>query len=301
MRRGRITGSSSLGYQVYLDDGSIVRGMRRKGRDVKDGLPMIGDVVLLDDQDQIVSFLPRTSVLDRPRVANLDQAAVTISAKQPDLSTFLLDKYLSACIGAEIPSFIVVTKWDLLTAEERNSYDHRLDWYRALGYSLYRIGLGETEDLEALRSKVEWKVTAFMGQTGVGKSSLANAIDPSFNRPIGRFDSTMGRGTHQTKEVVLFPFAGGFLADTPGFSDFRLSLKPEQLSEDFPGFGDFYSLCRFKGCLHNHIVGCAVEKAVKEGKLSEDSYQNYLKLLQDAMGQSRKEKKSSHSSRMKRS
>ncbi len=297
MRRGRITHSSSLGYEVYLDDGSVIRAKRRKGRDVKDGLPMIGDIVIVDDQDQIDSFLPRTRVLARPRVANLDQVAVTVAARQPDLSTFLLDKYLTATSAAEAPAFIIVTKWDLLDEAGRQSCDRRLRAYEKLGYSVYRVGRGIEGDLPALREKVQGKVTAFMGQTGVGKSSLANLIDPTFNRPIGRFDESMGRGVHQTKEVVLFPFAGGFLADTPGFSDFRLALTKEALAENFPGYADYAPQCRFKGCLHNGILGCAIERAIAAGELAQESHQNYLKLMGELAEESSRERRSSHSSR----
>lgn len=299
MRKGKIISSSSLGYGVCLEDGSVIQAKRRKGKDIKDGLPMIGDDVILDSSDQVERYLPRRTVLERPRVANLEVAAVVIAARQPDFSDFLLDKYLSACAFSSVPALIVVTKWDLADKAWREKLSQRLSWYEKLGYTVCRIGAGEDSDLDLLRSKIRGKTTAFIGQTGVGKSSLANRLDPSFNRPVGRYDQTMGRGTHQTKEVVIFPFLDGFLADTPGFSDFRLSLNPENLAVDFPGFGDLYDQCRFKGCLHNHIKDCAVEKAVAEGRLSPDSYQNYLKLLDEAAENSRKEKKSSHSSRQK--
>ncbi len=297
MRRGRITHSSSLGYEVYLESGEVIRAKRRKGRDTRDGLPMIGDLVEIDDSDQIVRFLPRTSVMERPRVANIDQVAVTISAKQPDFSSFLLDKYLTAAISSNIPAFIIVTKWDLLNPQEQATCRTRLAWYEKLGYRVFTMGRECEEELPALVEKVEGKISAFMGQTGVGKSSLSNEIDPEFKRPVGRFDEQMGRGMHQTKEVILIPFAHGFLADTPGFSDFRLTLDQSELAHDFPGFFNLAYACRFRDCLHRNEPGCAVSEAVANGLICPDSYQNYLKLLSEANAPRGWEKRSSHSSR----
>lgn len=296
-RIGKILLSSSLGYTVHLNDGTEVLAKRRKGRDIKDGTPMIGDDVELDEMGQIQRFLPRKSVLTRPRMANLDQAAVLISAKQPDFSSFLLDKYLTQATQSQVPAFIVVTKCDLLkTPAEQAGLDKALAWYRALGYSVFESRSGEFKDKEALLSKLRGKVTAFMGQTGVGKSTLSNALDPNWKRAIGRFDDTMGRGKHQTKEVALIPFLGGYIADTPGFSDFRLDLSEADLAEDFPGYLEISRKCRFKGCLHDNVKGCAVIAGVSDGTLSPDSYQNYLKLLGEAKAEKGREKKSSHMS-----
>ena len=281
MRIGTLVRSSSLGYDVALDDGEDIRAQRRRRGDIREGLPVIGDRVEIDDQGLISRILPRTRLLTRPRIANLDQVAVTVSAREPHLSLFLLDKYLTACSHAEIPALIIVSKWDLLSPEEIPATDISLRPYESLGYRVYRTGGRDDPELERIRALMAGKISAFMGQTGVGKSSLANLIDPLFDRPIGRFDSSMGRGIHQTKEVVLFRFAGGFLADTPGFSDFQLNLTRGQLAIDFPGYSDYQGECQFRGCLHNGIRGCAIEKAVKEGKLSPASYENYLKLFQE--------------------
>lgn len=281
MRTGTLIRSSSLGYDVALDSGETIQAKRRRRGDIREGLPVIGDRVEVDEQGMVARILPRRKLLERPRVANLDQVAVTVSAAQPKLSLFLLDKYLTACLYADIPSFIIITKWDLLSPEEEKACWEALEPYSRLGYRVFITRGEDDDDIASLREMMAGKISAFMGQTGVGKSSLANLIDPSFDRPIGRYVPSKGRGVHQTKEVVLFRFAGGFLADTPGFSDFQLTLDREELAVDFPGYGDYWGKCRFRGCLHNGIVGCAVEEAVARGELSAVSHENYLKLFSE--------------------
>lgn len=288
--------SSSLGFTIQCEDGKLLVCQRRKSDEHLNGTPIIGDIVTIDDSNQVCGFLPRKNLMLRPRIANVDQAGVIISCKEPSFQSFLLDKYLTATLESNVPAFIIITKWDLLKEAEIKTLNERLEAYEKLGYTIYRIGKNHLEDIELLKEKLSHKVSFFMGQTGVGKSTLMNLLDPQFERKIGDYEAKFGRGQHKTKEVALFKFLDGFLADTPGFSDFQLTLPKEELAIAFPGYQNFYLSCKFKGCLHNGIKGCAVEKAVEEGLLSKDSYGNYLTLLSEANTPLGFEKKSSHDS-----
>lgn len=297
--KARLVGSSSLGYAIVRPDGTLGFAKLRRGAAYRDLAPVIGDEVLLDDAGLIAAVLPRKTMMARPRVANADQAAVVVAAREPDFSSFLLDKYLTACTDVSVPALIVITKWDLLASDRAEALADRLAWYAKLGYAVFKTGLGIPADEPALKAKLAGKTTILLGQTGVGKSSLANRLDASFNRSVGVFDKAMGRGRHKTKEVVLLPFLAGYLGDSPGFSDFSLDIPKDDLAREFPGYGERSYECLFKGCLHDHIKGCAVEKAVAEDRLSKDSQANYLKLLAEATAVKGYERKSSHSTRGK--
>lgn len=291
--KGKVLLSTSLGYQVRLLDGTTLIAPRRKSVEFKNTGIIIGDMVKIDDKGQICEIEERQNILLRPRVTNLDMAGVIVSAVCPDFSSFLLDKYMSACLQGNVPSFIIISKWDIASNEEKERIEERISYYKNIGYSVFFTSKDDPSEDEKLKEKIRGKVSIFMGQTGVGKSSLINRLDSSFARAVGE-QVSLGRGMHKTKEVAFLPFLGGFLGDTPGFSDFQLMLTKEELSMDFPGFFDYSQECKFKGCLHNGIKGCAVMKAVEEDKLSKESYENYLKLLNEAASGSTKEKKSSH-------
>ena len=120
-----------------------------------------------------------------------------------------------------------------------------------------------------------------MGQSGVGKSSLLNAIDPNFTREIGEYSEALGRGKHKTKEVVLLPYLNGYIADTPGFSSLELNLSKLEIAHYFPGFKDLYLSCFYSNCLHLNEKECKVTEAVKEGNIPSIAYESYIKLLSE--------------------
>jgi len=283
--RGKILQSSSLGFIVKLDNGEIIVAKTRKGREYTHGdYFIIGDNVLLDSSNQIKELIPRNNLMQRPRIANIDQAGIIISAKEPDFKSYLLDKFLTAAFHSNIPAFIIISKMDLLSNEERNNIIKRLDWYRKLDYKIYLIGKEIEDDTLSLKELLSNKTSFVMGQTGVGKSSLINKLDSKFTRSIGNYNKNYGRGQHKTKEVILLPFLDGYIADTPGFSGFDLNLTKKELALEFPGYQNYAHQCKFLDCLHNSIKGCAIEQAVENNELSRDSYNNYLKLLfEDAL------------------
>ena len=196
--------------------------------------PLVGDQVILDDENMIVQIKERKNVLIRPTIANLDFAFVVTSLKEPDFSSLLLDKFLSMLSLNNVETVIILSKYDLV---KEDNIAMIVDSYQSLGYKVIRYSKKTQEGLKEIKAMMKDKTVAFIGQTGVGKSSLINLIDPNYNRAVGEYSLALGRGKHQTKEVVIFPYGEGYLADTPGFSSLELQCFKEDLARCF------FSLC----------------------------------------------------------
>lgn len=283
----RVLGSGSLGYQLYdLETKEISSHPYRRGKLSYEAKKIIiGDYVFLDQDGLIADVQERTSFLQRPRLSNVDMIYVLISAKEPDFSSYLLDKFLSLITFSSLRSSIVITKADLLKQRERNALQKRMEMYGKIGFPVYFVDAHQEKefDFPKLHASLSGKSAAFAGQTGVGKSSLLNTLDPEYRRKVDALYVNSGRGRHTTKEVALLPYQGGFLFDTPGFSDLELQeMKSDDLALSFPGYEPYYGTCFFKDCHHlEGAKGCKVIEAVESGKLSGDSYQNYVKLYQE--------------------
>lgn len=281
-----VLSSTSSGYQLYSFLDQSISLHRNRGKANYDGEKiLIGDEVLLDDEGMIYKVLERHNLLKRPRLANADEVLVLVSAKEPEFSSYLLDKFLSLINFSSIKASIVITKTDLLTKRELLSLKKRLSYYSALRYQVFFLDCHDKIrfDYPAFLEFIKNKKVAFVGQTGVGKSTLINLIDPEFNRRVDSLDVTKGRGRHTTKEVILLPSKVGFIFDTPGFSNLQLlEMKPLDLATFFPGFESHFGECKFKDCLHlEGTKGCSILENIKEGKLSSDSYKNYVKIYEE--------------------
>jgi ribosome biogenesis GTPase len=294
-----VLSSTSLGFRLYsfLDHSITLHPKRGKVTFSGDYL-LPGDHVLLDPDGLIQSRLTRHNELCRPRLANADLCFVLVSAKEPDFSSYLLDKFLTLTAYSQIASQIVITKVDLLSPKELTVLKRRLSFYKKIGFTIYLLNAHDPQsgDFPKLAKQLPGKAVCLMGQTGVGKSTLLNAIDPSFQRKVDALDVEIGRGRHTTKEVILLPYEQGFLFDTPGFSELDLwELSSEDLAIYFPGYGPYFPSCHFNDCHHlpgSH--GCAVLDAIKKRELSKDSYYNYLKIAEEVKDNSVwKQKKSS--------
>ncbi|NLB49061.1 MAG: ribosome small subunit-dependent GTPase A [Erysipelotrichia bacterium] len=175
---------------------------------------------------------------------------------------------------------VILTKLDKIKDEQL--VKQIKDTLDSLNVEAYFISNKTKEGLEEVTKLFNGQVSCIMGQTGVGKSSLINAIDPNYDRAIGEYSKTLGRGKHQTKEVILLPYQGGYIADTPGFSALELQLTKEELAAFFPSFNTLYNKCYFANCLHLSENKCAVKDYLSKNEISPVVYEVYQKLSAEA-------------------
>lgn len=280
MKQGRIIKVISNHYTILCGDETVVakpRGTMRKGQK-----PFAGDLVnfeQIEDSYRIDSILPRTNQLLRPSVCNIDQALVVTSLKDPDFNVHLLDRLLFSVLLCNIEPVICITKSDLVSPEEFATLKALLDRYEQSGYRVFYSHPGsDDEDLKALLSH---KISVLCGQTGAGKSSLLNRLEPSFQLRTQETSKALGRGKHTTRHCELFPVAEGLVADTPGFSSLDFShLDIAKLAKVIPDFQEALEQgCKFADCIHVHEPGCAVKKAVEEGRINPTIYDDYVQVI----------------------
>lgn len=274
--KGRIVGLNCGMYNV-LADGMLfnipAKGLFR----IKKEKPMVGDFVELDENNIIISKIyERKSFLKRPNVSNVDQLIIVESLVKPEFSYLLAFKFLTYANINSINAKIVLTKKDEFTDNKKIA--EICSVFNKLGIETYVISNKTKEGLEDVKKLFRGKTTALIGQTGVGKSSTINSIDPNFNRNIGEYSYALNRGKHKTKEVILLPYLNGYIVDTPGFSSLDLGLYKEDLAIYFPGFYELFTDCYYSNCLHISEKDCAIKKAIKEGKIPQIAYDTYIKL-----------------------
>ncbi len=242
--------------------------------------PMVGDEAEIDPVDgTVIALFPRRNALIRPVIANLDLLIIVHSVVEPAYSSLLIDKFLTYAHYQGVAPHVILTKVDRL--KSRDELKKQIEKLAKMGVSTTLFSKKTLEGLDEIKALLSGHVSALMGQTGVGKSSLLNTLDPEFQRQIGDYSQALGRGKHQTKEVILLPFGGGFVADTPGFSSLELEMTKEDVAHHFPGIAPLSMTCKFTDCLHQDEKECAVKLAVAEGRIDNEDYQNYLKLMSE--------------------
>ena len=283
MQKFLVTGSSSLGLSLFDEQSNITITKKIPGKLKYKNIDIyIGDYIYLEN-DVIANVEKRNNFLDRPRISNIDSLCIIMSLKKPDLSTYLLDSFLTFANYRNIHSKILFTKTDLIDNKQLEHLKKELLYYTTIGYQIYFINNKKTttDDFDKFLADIKNQKSAFIGQTGVGKSTLLNRIDPNLNRHVDD-NEIVTRGRHTTKDISLIKYDGGFIFDTPGFSDFQLNHLTEiDLSIFFPGYNSYSEKCKFTNCLHlNSTPGCNIINMVKNNKLSPESYDNYLKLFE---------------------
>jgi len=242
-------------------------------------------------EGSILQVLPRRSELGRARygktkqvtVANLDLVIVIMSAREPDLNTHRLDRFLVLAEANGLDVVICFNKIDLLKKREFNKEIVPVrNLYKSLGYRCLTTSVENEEGIDELRQLMTNKISTFLGSSGVGKSSLACEVQPGLHLWIGEV-MDIGKGRHTTTEVTLHPLdKGGYLVDTPGIKTVMLLEEHEvNLAECFPEFRPILGQCRFNNCTHREEPGCAVRQAVEERKITAPRYQSYLRILEE--------------------
>ena len=270
-------------YYLQVPGQGELLSCRLRGRIKRNkGAVVTGDYVeyqLLGDGTGVIeSCLPRRTLLKRPAVANIDQVLITFAARQPDLNELLLNRFLVLAEWSGIPEItICINKCDLL--EERPDF---LQDYVQAGYRLLLVSAHEGQGIAELRQLLSGKATVFAGPSGVGKSSLLNAVDSNLALATGKISDKIKRGKHTTRAACLLPLPeGGTVVDTPGFSAAELeSIDKSQLAFYFPEFRPYIEKCYYNTCTHSHEPSCAVKAAVEAGTLSKARYDAYLNILQ---------------------
>jgi ribosome biogenesis GTPase len=215
----------------------------------------------------------RKNQLIRPVIANVDQALVVTSLFQPDFSSTLLDRQLFLILAEEITPVIIISKCDLL--DPKDPVFNIIAEYEQAGYVVVKTGLGM--DMEPVRKVLENKITVLTGQSGAGKSALLNRLDASFKIKTQETSKALNRGKHTTRHVELHRVAGGWVADTPGFSSLSFThLSKSVIGDRILDFKPYLGKCRFRNCIHINEPGCAIKAAVKNNEISRIRYDNYV-------------------------
>ena len=281
MEEYRIIKALSGFYYVQAEDGVVecrARGRFRR----QDQSPLVGDFARITrqgDKGVLEALLPRKNAFIRPAVANIDQLVVLASCAIPVTEPFLIDRVLAIAQLQNVPALVVVNKDDLAPAQPL------AEIYRRAGVPVLVTSAETGEGIEALREALAGKLSCLTGNSGVGKSSLLNRACPQLQLPVGEVSEKLGRGRHTTRHIELYSLGSNtFVADTPGFSAFdteRMELvHKEQLQYAFPEFAPYLGHCQFPDCAHRKEPGCAVRKALAEGKIGQTRYSSYERLYE---------------------
>ena len=270
-------------YYVEASDGIYeckARGVFRR----KNISPVGGDRVefsLEDDGSGVIEKIEeRRSLLIRPPLANLDMLVFVSSTCEPRPNLLLLDKFIAIAVFKKIEPVVVFTKID------KESCDELVDIYKGAGIKTFQVDNTTGEGSEAVKAVLEGKLSAFTGNTGVGKSSLLNNMFPALGLATNEISKKLGRGRHTTRQAELFAIDGGYIADTPGFSTVEVSrygfIPKNELQYSFREFSEYLGKCRFRDCVHLKESGCAVTEALREGKINSSRYDSYVKMCEEA-------------------
>lgn len=274
-----------IGGFYYVESANGIYECKARGLFRKQGItPLAGDKVEftpIDDQKgSIDKIFPRKNFLTRPAVSNLDRLFIVVSVSDPAPNYFIIDKTIAAAENKEIEPVIVITKTDIENPDEIYNI------YKSVGFPVVLFsavsGIGSEEILKLLENKV----SAFTGNSGVGKSSLLNRIFPSLDLATGETSKKLGRGRHTTRQVELYNLANGYVADTPGFSAFEFErfeiIEKENLQYCFREFSDYIGNCKFiSDCSHTCEKGCAVIEAVENGKINLSRHKSYIQMYDE--------------------
>lgn len=285
MGNDRIVKALSGFYYVQTETGIVQ--CRARGRFRKEGVtPLVGDFAEItregNGKGMVDAILPRKNSFIRPAVANIDLLVVLASCAIPETEPFLIDRILAIAARQNVPALVCINKNDLTSGETlRRIYAHA-------GYDVLCTSAETGEGIDQLRQMIQGKLCAFTGNSGVGKSSVLNALEPELELAVGEVSEKLGRGRHTTRHIELYRFPDGqtLVADTPGFSSFETErmdwIQKEELQQVFPEFEPYIGKCQFPDCAHLKEPGCQVRKALEAGDIEPTRYESYQRLYQIA-------------------
>ena len=318
MKKGLVVKTTGSWYTVLTDDGQTVE-CKVKGNFRLRGIRSTNPVVV---GDRVTILSPLTSHLSPPYIteiadrknyiirksinlskqshilaANVDQALLVITVSKPETSTTFIDRFLASAEAYRVPVILIFNKSDLLNDDERHYQQMMVDLYETIGYECHAISAQTGDGVEALRPKLEGKITLLSGNSGVGKSTLINRLVPDANLRTADISDAHQTGMHTTTFSEMIPLDSSvvdgfavdtpvdtpsFLIDTPGIKGFgTFDMEREELTSYFKEIFEFSKQCRFSDCTHTHEPGCAVLKAVEDHFIAQSRYQSYLSMLDD--------------------
>ncbi|KHD86181.1 ribosome small subunit-dependent GTPase A [Heyndrickxia ginsengihumi] len=285
MPEGKIMKALS-GFYYVIDDHSIYQ-CRGRGKFRKDKItPLVGDYVVYqqenDHEGYILEIKSRKNELVRPPIANVDQAILVFSAKEPDFNTVLLDRFLVSIEAKNVHPIILITKYDLLSDEEKAELDQLLAHYKQIGYPVLLTSAKEQMGIDQFFGYLQDCTSVICGQSGVGKTTIINELSPHLNLKTGEISTHLGRGRHTTRHVELIPLGNGLIADTPGFSSLDFDdIEAGELNHCFPEISEKAQDCKFRGCLHVNEPKCAVKDALNHNEIPTFRYNHYVQFLEE--------------------
>lgn len=295
--KGLVTRTGSVDFDILCDGktyvGKIKGNFRIKG--IRSTNPLtVGDWVEYDPGSGFITNLydRRNYIVRRPTNlskqlhiigANIDQALLVITIREPETDLGFVDRFLATAEAYRVPAIICFNKTDILSPDDLSLLDSIEYLYQSIGYRTIRTAAGSTDfDTTELASLLNSKITLLSGNSGVGKSTLINRLIPDADTRTGEISSTHHKGMHTTTFSRMYSFADGFIIDTPGIKGFGVvDMKADEISHYFPEIFRESAECRFSDCTHTNEPGCAVQKAVEEHRISLTRYRNYLAIRQD--------------------
>lgn len=245
--------------------------------------PLVGDHVDITIPDDgycsVDAIRERKNALVRPPLANLDILMIISSVREPNANLYLIDKMTAAAVSKNIEPVVVFTKTDLASA------DDYVKIYRDVGIRAFEFSSVDGRGAEDVKAVLKDKITAFCGNSGVGKSTLLNTLFPELSLQTGEISDKLGRGRHTTRTVELFKKHGGYIADTPGFSTVDIErfelIRKDELKFAFPEFEPYFGACRFNSCNHLCEKGCSVIEAVENGTIPRSRHDSYIRMYDE--------------------
>ena len=273
-----------IGGFYYIEVADVIYECKARGIFRKNKIsPLPGDRVKfsLNDgaENTIDEILPRRNVLIRPPIANIDRLFVVTSICEPKPNTLVIDKLIAIAEKNHIEPVVVITKSDLADSSDLEEI------YKTAGFETVVTSAETGEGAEKIKSLIEGHISAFAGNTGVGKSSLLNFIEPTLSLQTGEISDKLGRGKHTTRHIELFKVCGGYIADTPGFSSIDFQNAEKILKDELPfcfrEFEEYLGTCKFSTCSHTHDKGCRIVDAVIDGKIHISRHENYIAMYNE--------------------